>query len=328
MSTSSTQKLTSSFFCKPFIFLFNDLFILVQRPICTSCHSVSFHIGTCCSTSSNCLSDIIITMKQAEITRLELDWLCLRILQLYSDRDTFTPNSHLKNYKELSAAMMRVVRDSKQEYVSTNLLRKLFYYSKDHPSVIFRIGFVDACYRFISEGTFNREEFLEHLLVNPTLDPTSSHPLLMGESVKGNVSFAQQLKYGSYRLVGYGILFFTIVTLMLILVRLIDFRTIPWALSKPPHHTLWVIEYEDGTKLYNRFRKYRSYDEVRWVYSSAHRSKVNKIGDCNSYMLDSLGNHIPVCLVSMDQLRIFEKEHGAMINLYQDSLSVNLHQTE
>ena len=185
-------------------------------------------------------------MKQVEVHKEELDWLRDRLSSRYASttRTELTPNSHLGNYDLLARVMSGTLDEQQDEYVSTNLLRKLFYYSVDKKSVVFRIGFVDACYRFISKGRFNREMYIEQLAIHPQIDASASHPWLNSNGGDDESSPSQRFLSRTYRFVGYGALFFVTVTAILIASGLIDMRTLPWVLSKGPHHTRWVCEYE------------------------------------------------------------------------------------
>lgn len=77
-------------------------------------------------------------------------------------KDHFEPNSYLKRYDALCNEMNKHLDLGHAEYVSQSLLRKLFYESVENASAIFRIGFIDGCYRFITAGATNRAEYVRN----------------------------------------------------------------------------------------------------------------------------------------------------------------------
>ena len=69
-------------------------------------------------------------------------------------------NSYLPRYEELSELISQKIKNESEEFVSPVLLRKLFYYELGDKSATFNKEFLDACYRFISDGECNRVEYL------------------------------------------------------------------------------------------------------------------------------------------------------------------------
>ena len=269
-------------------------------------------------------------MKQIELHQPELKWIRTQLSDHFQieTNQSLKPNSNLKNYELLSHLISKRTSDKNlDEYASQNLLRKLFYDSKQSSSVIFRIGFTDACYRYISKGAFNRAAFIAELRSNPDLDPSHSHPAFVGQngySQDTPRTMREFLFSRSRRFISYGLAFVGVIILVLLSSKLIDLRTIPWVVSKPPHHTLWTSEYKDGTKTYNRFRKYRTFEEVYSYFTSESRTNGDW-GDCNSYTLDASDKHIPVCYDKKETIEAFEQEHGTPIKVYKDPDSEELH---
>ena len=67
--------------------------------------------------------------------------------------------SYLNGYSKLNESIKRSLI-TEEEFTSENLLRKLLLESVKDELVTFRIGFLDACYRYITEGQYNRASYL------------------------------------------------------------------------------------------------------------------------------------------------------------------------
>ena len=258
-------------------------------------------------------------MSQIELSQEELEWLRERIRGRFKDKigEDLVCNSNLKNYKRLVEDINeRLVSPYGDVYVSANLFRKLFYDTADSSSVIFRAGFVNACYRFLSDGRYNRAEFLDQLRSETELD--KSHPSLKYFALE-NVEdtppdLPSTLAKTLARLVGYGSLFLVLIYLVLISRRLIDAQTIPWIFSPGPHHTLWVCEYEDGTQVFNRFRNYRTYEDAQYYFLIETRPDWLP-GDCNAYRIVGEAKHVTVCYDDEEEIKRFEQLHGKPVSI-------------
>ena len=158
----------------------------------------------------------------------------------------------------------------------------------------------------------------EQLASEPRSDTLgSTHPVLNSSTVDDAPMTSQWFLSRTYRFVGYGALFFLTVTALLLVSGQIDMRTLPWVLSKGPHHTRWVCEYADGTKVYNRFRNYRTYEEVRTHFVLEYRTEKTR-SDCNSYFIESPDVHRQLCN-TIESLEEFERTHGQPVKIYMDS---------
>lgn len=101
------------------------------------------------------------SMRQVEVKQKELAWLRSQLTKTFlsSSGVVLYPTSYLKRYDQLSEDINNQLDPAKDEYVSQNLLRKLFYDTNEDVSAIFRIAFIDACYRYLSGGKHNRGEY-------------------------------------------------------------------------------------------------------------------------------------------------------------------------
>ena len=100
-------------------------------------------------------------IKNIEIKPIEAkflrDKITQRLMRETSEQPKFT--SYLNGYGGLNESIKKCLI-SEEEFSSENLLRKLLSESINDESVTFRIGFLDACYRYITESKHNRASYL------------------------------------------------------------------------------------------------------------------------------------------------------------------------
>ena len=83
-------------------------------------------------------------------------------------------------------------------------------------------------------------------------------------------------------------------------------------------HTLWVCIYEDGTRVYNRPRSYRTSSEVQAYFTGKNRKRWKANGDCNAFMIDDEKRIIQVCYRTPEEIARFEALHGAPVEIRPD----------
>ncbi len=99
-------------------------------------------------------------VKNVEVKSIEANLLrekiTQRLLRETGEQPKFT--SYLNGYRQLNESIKNNLV-SEEEFTSENLLRKLLLESVSDEVVTFRIGFLDACYRYITEGRHNRASY-------------------------------------------------------------------------------------------------------------------------------------------------------------------------
>ena len=215
------------------------------------------------------------TMKQVQVDEEELTFLRTRIREKYeaiSGQD-FIPTSYLGSYEGLCEAMEEQIPvPDQEEYVSAGLLRKLFYDTREDATTIFRTGFVNACYSFITDGKKTRQTVWKAQKPGTVLKLVPRPFIPKTPKQKRNWSIV------------------AILAVLIVIVQpnlgLLDLRVIPWIIHKQETmHTLWVCIYEDGTRVYNRPRSYRTSSEVQAYFTGKNRKRWKANGDCNAFIV-------------------------------------------
>ena len=100
-------------------------------------------------------------IKNIELKLIEADFLRSQITQQLSFQTGEPPKftSYLNGYTRLNEEIKKSLIED-EEFTSENLLRKLLLESITNEAVTFRSGFLDACYRYITDGKYNRATYL------------------------------------------------------------------------------------------------------------------------------------------------------------------------
>ncbi len=94
----------------------------------------------------------------------ELQWLRKRIIEKAHEKleEIPVPNTNKEQYEELAALIRRETYNYDTQDLSTGILRKLFYYSKEKETERFNRVHLDTVYLYLTDGDARRNEFLNH----------------------------------------------------------------------------------------------------------------------------------------------------------------------
>ncbi|MEL7341814.1 MAG: hypothetical protein AAGM67_15135 [Bacteroidota bacterium] len=228
----------------------------------------------------------------------------VKFLQECSHVTELKKNSYKENYRDLWQHMSLVVPSHKEEF-SISRLRKLFYDTPEQTgeSKVFGEAFLDACYLYISHGEEDRSSFLHKGLFDQAASQNVSSLSTKFSQHHSRLGFWQipRTKWLTGLVVGVCLgLFFTHSP-----------RVLWWLVQ--PEYVRWVCVYEDGTKVYNHFRAYRSQGEVE----SYFRGKSQ--GDCNAFAVKLMEDADAHTLVSFcfdpSSAKEHQERHGEIIKV-------------
>ena len=111
-------------------------------------------------------------IKNIVLKQIEADFLREQITQRIANEtgESAKFTTYLNGYGQLNDSIKKSLLEA-EEFTSENLLRKLLSESVGNEEVTFRVGFLDACYRYITEGKHNRASYLSK-------DKKSEEPLV------------------------------------------------------------------------------------------------------------------------------------------------------
>lgn len=218
-------------------------------------------------------------------------------------------------FEKLTELVNSVSITDNKEFSSSGLFVKLFdpKISKD-PTISFNRGFLDACYRFISDGHLDREQYLKES------KPAFTSPIVnqVSKPRPGWPFNGQKLHFSIRKDV---VALFSV----LLISSIVWYLTTNWRYivnefsgSVGPKHVWWHAEYDNSVYVFNRPRKYRTPEEVTDYFYGRSIREGEEAGDCNALLIDFQKNEFrTACYNSVELLDNHEAKYGKPLGVYK-----------
>ena len=248
-------------------------------------------------------------MRIIKISYEEINFLREEIKQKYEllTNEELVITTYQERFDKLVEIVNSVSLVENKEFSSSGLFVKLLEPEiADDAVVSFNRGFLDACYRFISDGNLNRGQYLA--------DSDSSFSY-RPHHTRWGWSYGKKRIHLSIRRDVLLLLFVsTLLFLGLSWMTISNWQYIMLEIKgnrDGPKHVWWYAQYPDSTVVFNRPRRYRTATEVKDYFYGSTLRQGGQAGDCNALVFDIQNKKFSEqCFNSVEAIDRFEAEHG------------------